>query len=481
MSSEWSEVRLEEVTSVLGDGLHGTPNYDENGEYFFINGNNFSNGKIVIDDKTKRASEEEYLKHKKNLNDRTILVSINGTIGNIGLYNGEKVILGKSACYFNVLEDVDKQFIRYIVTSSHFQNYINSLATGSTIKNVSLKLMRNYTFRIPPLEIQQQISKVLEDLDSKIELNRQTNQTLEQIAQAIFKSWFVDFDPVRAKIAAREAFIQQHPEVTAEAISAAAGTEGDTLAHAGAKACELAAICAISGKTEEQLNELDADTLQQLKANAALFPDELVETELDEIPEGWACGTLSDIVSFGDERIDVSNLSLENYISTENMLEGKKGITVASSLPCVKTVPAFNKGQILVSNIRPYFKKIWLAQFEGGRSNDVLGFDADDSESIEFLYNLLFQDAFFNFMMTTSKGAKMPRGDKSAILAWTIPIPDLALRREYSNAVKSYYEYSDSLIKENGLLKNMRDSLLPKLLSGELTIGSATTYKEAVA
>ncbi|QLC50065.1 restriction endonuclease subunit S [Methanolobus zinderi] len=194
MSCEWEEVRLEDITSVLGDGLHGTPKYDENGEYYFINGNNLSNGTIVINDKTKRASKEEYLKHKKNLNERTILVSINGTLGNIALYKGEKVFLGKSACYFNVIDEIDKQYIKYVLMSDYFQNYITSLATGTTIKNVSLKLMRDFTFKLPPLIIQKKISKFLEDLDDKIELNRQMNTILEQMAQAIFKHWFIDFE-----------------------------------------------------------------------------------------------------------------------------------------------------------------------------------------------------------------------------------------------------------------------------------------------
>jgi type I restriction enzyme S subunit len=99
MNKEWKEVKLENVTTILGDGLHGTPAYDEVGDYYFINGNNLRDGSIVIDDKTRRVSAFEYKKHKKNLNDRTILVSINGTLGNVALYHGEKVVLGKSACY----------------------------------------------------------------------------------------------------------------------------------------------------------------------------------------------------------------------------------------------------------------------------------------------------------------------------------------------------------------------------------------------
>ena len=188
---EWKEVRLEECVSLLGDGLHGTPKYTENGEYAFINGNNLINGKIVIKPETKRVNEDEYLKYKKNLTDRTIFVSINGTIGNVGTYNGEKIILGKSACYFNVLDGIDKAFIKYIVSSPSFKTYLETNATGTTIKNVSLAQMRNYSFLLPPLPTQQKIAAIISSLDDKIELNNKINDNLEQQAQAIFKNCFV--------------------------------------------------------------------------------------------------------------------------------------------------------------------------------------------------------------------------------------------------------------------------------------------------
>ena len=197
---EWKEVRLEECVSLLGDGLHGTPKYTENGEYAFINGNNLINGKIVIKPETKRVNEDEYLKYKKNLTDRTIFVSINGTIGNVGTYNGEKIILGKSACYFNVLDDIDKTFIKYVVSSPLFNTYLETNATGSTIKNVSLAQMRNYSFLIPPLPTQQKIAAILSSLDDKIELNNKINTNLERQAGALFKNWFVDFEPFGGKM-----------------------------------------------------------------------------------------------------------------------------------------------------------------------------------------------------------------------------------------------------------------------------------------
>lgn len=195
--NNWQKVKLKDVVSILGDGLNGTPTYDDSGEYFFINGNNLFSGKIKIKADTKRINANEYLKYKKELNDRTLLVSINGTIGNVATYRGEKCILGKSACYFNILPEVCKGYIYYILLHDDFQNYAKNWAAGTTIKNVSLKQMREYEFLLPSFEKQQQIVQILSSLDDKIELNAQINHNLEEQAKAIFKSWFVDFEPFK--------------------------------------------------------------------------------------------------------------------------------------------------------------------------------------------------------------------------------------------------------------------------------------------
>lgn len=192
---EWITTTLEECTDILGDGLHGTPKYTENGEYAFVNGNNLVDGEILIKKETKRVDYSQYEKYKKPLTNRTILVSINGTLGNVGVYGSEKIILGKSACYFNVKESVDKDFIYYIVSSPTFKQYLESNATGTTIKNISLKQMREYTFELPEIGEQKRISSVLRKIDEKIKNNRAINKNLEEQAQAIFKSWFVDFEP----------------------------------------------------------------------------------------------------------------------------------------------------------------------------------------------------------------------------------------------------------------------------------------------
>ena len=160
----WKWVRLGEVVSILGDGIHGTPNYDEiHGEYYFINGNNL-NGKIVINNKTKKVNIDEYNKYKKPLTKRTILISINGTIGNIAFYNMEKIILGKSACFFNLLSDIDMNYIKYIIKSNYFYTYTKQYSTGSTIQNVSLKSIKNFSIPLPPLKEQERIVKKVDEL-----------------------------------------------------------------------------------------------------------------------------------------------------------------------------------------------------------------------------------------------------------------------------------------------------------------------------
>lgn len=178
--AEWITTTLEECTDILGDGLHGTPKYTENGEYAFVNGNNLVDGEILIKKETKRVDYSQYDKYKKPLTNRTILVSINGTLGNVGVYGSEKIILGKSACYFNVKESVDKDFIYYIVSSPTFKQYLESNATGTTIKNISLKQMREYTFELPEIGEQKRISSVLRKIDEKIKNNRAINNNLKQ-------------------------------------------------------------------------------------------------------------------------------------------------------------------------------------------------------------------------------------------------------------------------------------------------------------
>ncbi|HBC3562906.1 restriction endonuclease subunit S [Vibrio cholerae] len=262
------------------------------------------------------------------------------------------------------------------------------------------------------------------------------------MAQTLFKSWFVDFDPVIDNALDAGFFEQDWPIP-------------DELQHR-AEARKVV-------RESEGFKPLPDDVRQ-------LFPDAFEESELGWLPKGWGSGCLADIASYTSNRVATTKLSLNNYVSTENMLAEKKGIVEAASLPTVNTVPAYTTGNVLISNIRPYFKKIWMANGEGGHSNDVLGFAAKEQNTEGYLFNLLYQDALFEFMMTTAKGSKMPRGDKKAILGWQLVIPPCELREYFSQRVADFYVSSSKRTEENKTLSKLRDTLLPKLISGELRL-----------
>jgi type I restriction enzyme S subunit len=169
-SDDWEEKRFVDITTKISDGIHSTPNYDEGGTYSFVNGNNLVNGVIKINSQTKKVDENEYTTHQRPLGSNTILISINGTIGNLALYNNEKVVLGKSACYLNINEkDTDKLYVFNLLRTCKIKRFFNSELTGSTIKNLSLTTIKNTKLNLPTKPEQQKIAAFLTAVDNKIE------------------------------------------------------------------------------------------------------------------------------------------------------------------------------------------------------------------------------------------------------------------------------------------------------------------------
>ena len=183
-------------------------------------------------------------------------------------------------------------------------------------------------------------------------------------------------------------------------------------------------------------------------------------------------GTLSDICRYTKDRIAVSELSLGNYYSTENMLPGKAGCTEATNLPTTPQTTRCNAGDVLVSNIRPYFKKIVLCHSEGGCSTDVLCFAPKAPAYSAYLFCTLYADRFFNFMVAGSKGTKMPRGDKQQIMTYPVYIPtesELTAFADFATPILSQIHGNN---EENARLEHLRDTLLPKLMSGEIDVSA---------
>ena len=150
----WNVEELDSVCDAIGDGLHGTPEYDEDGKYPFINGNNLMNGVIEVTPSTKKVSEKTYKKYYIELTDNAILLSINGTLGKLAFYNGEEVMLGKSACYCNLKQKINREFVYGVMKTEAFTRFLERNATASTIKNVGLRAIRGFKLILPPEELQ---------------------------------------------------------------------------------------------------------------------------------------------------------------------------------------------------------------------------------------------------------------------------------------------------------------------------------------
>ena len=186
----WNTYTLAEMCDGIGDGLHGTPEYDENGEYPFINGNNLISGIIQINPSTKKVNKKTYEKHYIKISQNAILLSINGTLGRIAFYNSEQVMLGKSACYCNLRDEVNRIFVYNIMKTDAFARYLEYNATKSTIKNVGLKAIREYRLIMPPIPLQNQFSSFVERVDQQKQTVQRSLEKLEFMKKALMQEYF---------------------------------------------------------------------------------------------------------------------------------------------------------------------------------------------------------------------------------------------------------------------------------------------------
>ena len=383
--TNWQLTNIAECTDVLGDGLHGTPAYCDNGEYAFINGNNLVRGEIIIKQETKRVDQGEYEKYRKPLSDRTILVSINGTLGNVAYYNGEKVILGKSACYFNVKESIDKAFLYYVVSSSMFRDYLERNATGTTIKNVSLKQMREYAFYLPDRETQERVSGVLKVIDEKIKCNQLINDNLLQQAMALYG----------------------------------------------------------------QFSPYSID---------------------DPLPKGWRVGTIADIVEIHDSRrIPLSGAQRAKMTKRTYPYYG------AASLMDFVDDYIFDgvylllgeDGTVVDDAGYPILQYVWGQFWVNNHAHILTGKEGFSVESLM----LLFKKTPVKSIVT---GAVQPKISQANLKSIPVVIPPLLDMESFCKTIQPLFDQIRQNHDQNKALASLRDTLLPKLMSGEIDTSGIT-------
>ena len=219
----------------------------------------------------------------------------------------------------------------------------------------------------------------------------------------------------------------------------------------------------ISEKTElnKKINDNLSDLLQTI-----------YQGQFGKVGLANNCGILADICSYSKDKIEISKLSLDTYYSTENMLPEKSGAVKATSLPTTSQTTACHKGDTLISNIRPYFKKIVYCEDDCGCSTDVLCFKPVHPRYTAYLFSTLYADSFFNFMVAGAKGTKMPRGDKQQIMTYPVVLPSEKDLSEFNSVATPILTQIYSNRTESERLSAIRDTLLPKLILGEIDVPS---------
>ena len=345
----------------------------------------------------------------------------------------------------------DEDFVYYLARLPDFRSYAISRMEGTSGRQrVSWQALAEFNLRLPEKGKRKKIGKILKSLDDKIHLNNQINQTLESIAQTIFKSWFIDFDPVRAKIAAKQ--------------------EG--------KDAELAAMCAISGKSEAEVEQMAKEDFAELQATATLFPDELVESELGEVPKGWDKYSLSKMITLigggtpkrsepnywnGDifwfSVKDVPNEGEVFVITTQEKIS-ELGLNKSST----KLLPV---GTTIIT-ARGTVGKIALVGYEMAMNQSCYGVQGINGVK-QFMTYYLIKNAV-EVLKKNTHGAVFDTITQATFDTVTSIKPSIEMMDLFESKVEKIMGHIKNNLYENNSLIALRDTLLPKLLSGELDV-----------
>ncbi len=457
--NEWQTLTLADVCTVITDGAHQSPKTVSRGKPM-ASVKDLTRFGVDLTSARHIATEdfEALVKQgcKPHVGDVLIAKDGNSALDTVCTVDHplDAVLLSSVAILRPDPKCLDSVFLKFYLSSPETIDYLKSnFISGAAIPRVVLRDFKRAEIRLPSLDVQRRIAGVLQSIDSKIDLNRRVNQTLEAMAQAIFQSWFVEFDPVKAKIAAKQ--------------------EGrDPL---------RAAMTAVSGKADAELDALPPEQYEQLAATAVLFPDEMEESELGEIPKGCIAGSLGDICNFtagsafspehqgsagGDYPfIKVSDMNLvgnevfiqsaNNYVSQARQLEMKaklhpQGATVFAKI-----------GVALISNRRRLLITPTIID------NNMMSASPIEGKSASyFLYSML-STIDFNTLVS---GTALPYLNVSDLRKIPIVRPLDGVCRAFELKAASIFLMMQKLAAQSVTLASVRDALLPKLLSGEIEV-----------
>jgi len=315
-------------------------------------------------------------------------------------------------------------YLGYVLQSPDFRERIETYAVGTAIMNLSRERLFGFPLRLPPLPEQQAIAHILGTLDDKIGLNRRMNETLEAMVRALFKSWFVDFDPVRAKAEGRPTGLPPHL--------------------------------------------------------ADLFPDSFEDSELGEIPKGWRVGRFGDVAGHPRRGVQPSELAPSTpYIALEHMPRRCVALAewgTAGGLESGKF--GFRKGELLFGKLRPYFHKVGVAPVDGVCSTDIVVVAPKQEDWFGFVLGHLSSDAFVEHTNAGATGTRMPRTSWDEMSRYPVVVPPEPVAKAFTGWVRPAVGSMIAGIHGSRTLAALRDALLPKLISGELRVQDAEGVAE---
>ncbi len=486
---------LTSMCELIVDCPHSTPEWTDHG-YLVTRNQNIKNGVLNLSSPS-FTNRNDYLKRIKRAEPRAgdIIFTREAPMGEVCMIPaGLQCCLGQRQVLLRPKDDVCGRYLFWALQSPFVQHQIAwNEGTGSTVSNVRIPVLKALNIPRQPGE-EEYIAKVLSDLAEKIELNRQSNQTLEHMAQAIFKSWFVDFEPTRAKIAAKEEWAKRN-------MTAKAGGSDNNIKESQAEATfvERAAMAAISGRAIDSTNDSDTGALagldqlnpeqiQQLKITAALFSDALEGSELGEIPEGWGVKEIKELslkISKGTtpSKGDMQKAEDPETISFLKVrdISGSGEIRRAGLDRVPESVHTGSiKRSILQTNdllfsIAGTIGRVALIEEELSNSNcnQAVAFIRlkEPNKHLELCRLNLVGSRVQNEVMSKVVQGVQANFSLTGLGEIQILIPSDDLLASFNEKLESAFKKQRLLLSENRKLEKVRDTLLPMLLSGDLSVG----------
>jgi len=393
--------------------------------------NNIRDGRIETEDVLRVDPEIDANYQRSRLRGQEVVLSLVGSLGQSAIVPNHLADwnVARAVGVIPVINEIGPRWVALCLRSSVIQRYIYTWATTTVQATFNLRDVARLPIPLPPAQERQAIAHILGTLDDKIELNRRMNQTLEEMARALFKSWFVDFDPVRAKAEGREPV----------------GMDGET---------------------------------------ASLFPDGFEDSELGEIPRGWTVGNIGQIARNAREPVVPSDMPPDTpYIGLEHMPRARIALADWGDAHEVTSgKSAFEEDDILFGKLRPYFHKVGFAPVAGVCSTDILVVRPLSRGWLGLLLEYLSGVEFINYTNASSSGTRMPRTNWRDMSRFRVILPDVRLAEFFTDTIiLPFINRIRSNIRQSRTLVETREALLPKLLSGELRIDDPERFLEEAA